>query len=226
MNEKKICFVICTNDEKKYTKCIKYIDKIILPINYVKEILPIINAPSMTTAYNFAMKNTDAKYKIYLHQDVYIINKNIIFDMLKLFKKYSQLGIIGIAGAKLLPTNCVWGAASQKYGLIYHYLEMNNELWLSDYGKNNKIQGDYESVEAVDGLLMMTQYDIQWREDLFDGWHYYDLSQCMEFLKSGYEVGIPNVSEAWCIHEAQNNLAGYEEAQKKFINEYKDLLKL
>ena len=30
-------------------------------------------------------------------------------------------------------------------------------------------------VEGVDGLLMATQYDIPWREDLFDGWDFYDL---------------------------------------------------
>ena len=226
MNEKKICFIICTNDKAKYNKCLQHINRIKVPLNYTKEILPIVDAKSMASGYNLAMRKSDAKYKIYLHQDVYVINTNILFDALKLFKRYSKLGIIGIAGAKLLPTNCVWGAGAQQYGRVYHYLEENNEIWLSNYGKNTKIQGDYESVEAVDGLLMITQYDITWREDIFDGWHYYDLSQCLEFIKAGYEVGIPNASNVWCIHNAHNNLTGYKEAQKNFINEYKDFLKL
>ena len=50
--------------------------------------------------------------------------------------------------------------------------------------REERLQGaEYsKSVAAADGLLLATQYDIDWREDLFENWHFYDISQCMEFL--------------------------------------------
>lgn len=35
------------------------------------------------------MKSSDAKYKIYLHQDVFILNKNFLFDLLYYFSDKS-----------------------------------------------------------------------------------------------------------------------------------------
>lgn len=43
----------------------------------------------------------------------------------------------------------------------------------------------YIKVSAIDGLFMATQYDIKWREDLLDGFHFYDVSQCFEFAQQG-----------------------------------------
>ncbi|WP_196604809.1 glycosyltransferase family protein [Pectinatus haikarae] len=226
VNEKKISFIVCTNDERKYSKCLQYIRKIYLPKNYEWEIIPVHGASSIASGYNSAMKISDAKYKVYLHNDVYIINHNMIYDMLRLFKFHSKLGLIGVAGTKLLPTNCVWGAGADKYGKVYHYLPDEDKVLFTDFTNNVKMAGAYESVEAVDGILMMTQYDVLWREDIFKGWHYYDLSQCMEFIKLGYEIGIPNMGEPWCIHESGINLAGYKDAQKIFIKEYGKLLGL
>lgn len=42
-------------------------------------------------------------------------------------------------------------------------------------------------VTAIDGMFMATQYDISWREDLFDGWDFYDISQSCEFTRGGAE---------------------------------------
>ena len=47
---------------------------------------------------------------------------------------------------------------------------------------------------------MATQYDIPWREDLFQGFHFYDVSQSLEFQRAGYLIGIPNQANLWCIH--------------------------
>ena len=38
-------------------------------------------------------------------------------------------------------------------------------------------------------------------KDLFDGWDFYDISQCQEFRRTGYKVVVPKQEEAWCIHD-------------------------
>ena len=66
------------------------------------------------------------------------------------------------------------------------------------------IKTPYQQVEAVDGLLIATQYDICWREDLFDGWDYYDVSQCGEFKKKGYRIVVAGQPDkSWVIHGEQ-----------------------
>ena len=77
-------------------------------------------------------------------------------------------------------------------------------------------------MEALDGLLMATQYDVPWREDLFTKWDFYDISQSQEFLRAGYKVVVPNQEEPWCIHDdGFFNLKNYYVSRKIFVDEYK-----
>ena len=82
------------------------------------------------------------------------------------------------------------------------------------------------SVQAIDGLFMATQYDIPWREDLFQGFHFYDVSQSLEFQRAGYLIGIPNQSNLWCIHYNGDEFDAdtYEKDRKVFVEQYKDIL--
>ena len=80
----------------------------------------------------------------------------------------------------------------------------------------------YTSVTAVDGLFLATQYDLPWREDLFPGWHYYDLSQCMEFTRAGYEIAIPRQEKPWCLHDSGITPMdeSFHEAREAFLRIY------
>ena len=59
----------------------------------------------------------------------------------------------------------------------------------------------YVSVEAIDGLLIATQYDFPWREDLFKEFDFYDASQSMEFIRKGYKVVVPIFHKPVCVHD-------------------------
>lgn len=221
MNEQKVAFVFCYNDESLLNESIFYINSLEVPKGYEIEIIPIENATSMTSGYNFAMQQTDAKYKVYLHQDVFIINPNFLYEILDIFSENKQIGLLGVVGAKVLPTDGIWWDAHQKYGKVYESHTGKMDL-LNFVDVENK----YESVQAIDGLIMVTQYDIPWREDIFDGWHFYDISQSAEFLKNGYLVVIPNQVEPWCIHDCGivNVKNRFERYRKTFLDEYSEFL--
>lgn len=85
MNDKKICFIICYNDDKYISECLHYINRLTVPDGYLLDVLTVKNADSMTSGYNAAMNETDAKYKIYMHQDVFIVNINLLEDIIKIF---------------------------------------------------------------------------------------------------------------------------------------------
>ena len=180
MNEKKIAFILCVNDAQEYTECCYYLQRLHVPAGYEKDIVIVQNAPSMAAGYQAGMQSSDAKYKVYLHQDVFIIHRHFIADLLRVFKFDSRIGLVGMIGTDCLESR-EFAVTSWNRGKI-----LNNcaPLFLS-YPPS---EGLFAEVQAVDGLLLATQHDVPWREDLFGGWDFYDISQCMEMRRAGYRV--------------------------------------
>jgi len=87
MNDKKVCFIICSNNELYLKECLFWINRLQIPEGYVTEQIVITDAKSMTEGYNRAMLRSDAKYKVYLHQDTFIVNPDFVPDMLAVFEK-------------------------------------------------------------------------------------------------------------------------------------------
>lgn len=221
MNENKICFITCVNNKDEYDRCIYSIKQLNVPQGFEVEFISITDATSMTMGYNKAMNQTDAKYKVYLHQDVFIINKDFIYNFLEIFNEDKNIGIIGFAGSKFIPTNAIWWESNENYGKVYDSCTgIMRELVF------NEVNNNFEEVQCIDGFMMITQYDIEWQEDVFDGWHFYDISQSVEFLKKGYKVVIPKQNIPWCIHDCGIVITsnGYEDYRIKFIERYSDYL--
>ncbi len=215
MNANKICFLSCVNNEAIYQQCLKYIQNLEVPCGYEIETLAIREAVSMAAGYNKALGQTDAKYKVYLHQDVFIINKHFLQEILDLFK-HLPIGMIGVAGCRQIPPSGVWWEAGCLYGKVYD--SHTGRLSLLAF---QEVEDEYKEVQGIDGLLMITQFDIPWREDIFTGWHFYDLSQSREFNRAGYKVIIPRQQQPWCIHNCGVvNISGYQQDRQVFLKEY------
>lgn len=222
MNEKKICFIACVNDNEFFSECLKYIDRLFIPDGFEIDVLSIEDAKSMASGYNEGMRASDAKYKIYLHQDVFITDRFFLQELIDIFTKDSDIGMVGIVGAqKMSEDGCMWN--KPEVGSMY----LTNFSDTSKCGEYFPIE-TYEcvEVEAIDGLLMATQYDIPWREDIFKEFDFYDASQSMEFIRKGYKVVVPSINKPICVHDDGRvlNLINYDENRKKYLNEYGKLL--
>ena len=215
MDNHKFCIIMCTNNRKYEQEAQYYIKQLIIPSGYTLETHSIYGAKSMTEGYQEGMLSCDAKYKIYIHQDVFIVNRNILSDVLRIFSN-SKIGLIGMVGNKELPVTCIpWNGP--RIGKLY-----SSNIHASGESIIGEIEQDYEQVEGVDGLCIMTQYDIPWRTDLFTGWDFYDLSQCQEFIRKGYQIVVPHMETAWCLHDdGIMNLSNYHKYREIFIKEYK-----
>ena len=134
----------------------------------------------MTSAYNEAMHKSDSKYKVYLHQDVFIVNTNFIFDILNVFKNNINIGLMGMVGVKNIPLSGIWWADFSKVGEVY-----DSHRGFTELLKFNEIKDRYEGVKGIDGLIMITQYNLNWREDIFNGWHFYDFHKVLNLFVKG-----------------------------------------
>lgn len=223
MNKQKISFIICTNQEYLLEECCLYIKRLIVPDGYDTDIITIQNASGIASAYNQAIKQSDAKYKIYLHQDVLIINPNFINDILELFIPHPDIGMIGMIGNTSIASNgCPWENPEQNSKRIGKvFTDFVYKCGLYSFGN---FHSAYQQAMVIDGLLMATQYDIPWREDLFPGFHFYDASQSLEFLKAGYQVVVPRQNTPWCYHDNDiTNHSNYEHYRRIFEQEYRSI---
>lgn len=214
MDANKICFILCVNNEQYLQEALYYIKRLHVPDGYMVDVLTVQEAESMTAGYNEAMNSSDAKYKIYLHQDVMIVEENFLSHMLRIFEDES-VGMFGMVGSPELAENAVmW--YSERIGRLY-----TSNVYLMGDSELGQVQGEYQEVEAIDGLLMATQYDLPWREDVFQKWDFYDVSQSFEFRKHGYKVVVPHMDTPWCIHDdGFMNLENYYGERRKFLKEY------
>lgn len=214
MDEHRICFIICVNNDLFFDECVRYIRWLKVPDGMEVELLEIRDAVSMASGYNEGMCASNAKYKIYMHQDVFIVNRYFIYDILSIFRSDKNVGMVGLVGSPRLPKNGI--------------------MWLEDrvdagtekvpwekYQYDGEKDGWWE-VEGADGLLLATQFDIWWREDLFDGWDFYDISQCFEMRKRGLRVVVPVQNCLWYIHDDRPALTmwNYDKYRQIFIEEY------
>jgi len=220
LDNRKFFFFTCVNDEQLYALCVRHIQGLFVPEGFTVDIGAERGAKSMAEAYNRAMRASDAHFKVYLHQDTFIINRTFLMDVANLFEEHPQVGLLGVAGCRNLPATGVWWEGKNLFGKVLEYRSTFHVLRFTDPS------GPLARVQAVDGLIMITQYDLPWRDDLFGGFHFYDSSQSLEFQKVGYRVAVPAQRDPWCLHWCGNEfpVREYDRWRTVFLENYRAYL--
>ena len=219
MQDNKVAFIICSNREQDLAECLTYLSVLSVPASMEMEVLVVREATGLAAAYQFAMSQSNAKYKVYLHQDAYLIYPCLIEKMVAIFKENPSIGLMGVAGAADMPATGCWFEAKKQIGAL---IETSSGTMKSKSTFGADFKDLFVPADSVDGVVMMTQYDVAWRADLFDGWHFYDSSASYEFKKKGYGVAVPYQKSPWCIHRyGRGNIDHvYEHYRKIFVREY------
>ena len=216
-NKVKMTFIACVNNDRAASECAWYIDRLNVPENMEIDFITIKDAPSMCAGYNAAMKSVDSTYKVYIHQDVFILNRDFPIDLVRVFEENDQYGLLGVIGG-FVPNN----GSGWDHWTVGSTYAVNENRKLDLRLKETKDRVVVE-VDAVDGMLIATKADVPWREDIFDGFDFYDLSQCEEFKRRGHKIGVIMQDEPWCIHDCGlSKLTYYDRYREKFCNEYSD----
>lgn len=165
------------------------------------------------------MNASDAKYKVYIHQDVFIVEQNFLYNIVDIFKKHKDVGMIGMVGAESIPKT---GVFFNSYNVGKIEVREPDMPYYYVAGKDKK---ELMDVQAVDGVLIATQIDIIWREDLFKDFDFYDVSQGLEFIRAGYRVVVPAQERPWIIHDCGfAKLNKYDKNRLIFVKNYSEFL--
>jgi len=219
-----IAFVSCVNDETQYGICLQYINALQIPSGHTVEKIAVLGATSMAEGYQRAMEASTALYKIYLHQDVYLVHRGLLFELLHLFKTYPRLGMVGVVGPTRLNSRGRWVKNLRHcHGRLWEYYRPSGlpaslfiKHRLLHFGRFRSFVGDYLAAVGVDGVFMATQYDVPWMNPL-GGFELYEHVQAAEFIKSGLEVGIARQEAIWCLHWGPLHERTFEQRERRDI---------
>lgn len=224
MNDQSFCFIICSNNDLLLEECIHYINHLYVPSGYGIDLLTINDASSMTQGYNEGMATSHARYKIYMHQDVFILNRNILSDLLEIFRSDPTIGMIGMIGYDSVSPD----------GLMWHWRQTGN-LYPREAAQSLPKPDDYRYhfsedgisfAAEIDGFFMATCHDLPWDTEYLKGWDFYDAFQSIRFLENGYKIAVPVQHYPWCMHDDNKfpNMSNYNQYRRIFLKQYKKYL--
>lgn len=204
------CFIACVADEDMYARCLEHIRELDVPHRREIETRKIVGATSMAAAYDDAMRSSDARYKVYLHDNALILERRLLHHLLDIFGN-PKVGMVGITGGTRIPKSGVWyHDAFHSFGYFMRYGRLQGfpyNLLPPAWNKEKLRPFNYLPIlrkcipaVCIDGVLMATQYDIPWRKGLYDGFIYYEGPHSLEFIKRGCEVVIARQDKPWVLH--------------------------
>ena len=216
VDECRIAVVVFDIDKVSLKKLKETVKGCVLPQNFQLDFIAVKDAKSRVEAYNKAISQSSAKYKFYIDEHTTLLQKDFFKDFIRIFSDNPEIGIIGCIGTNEVPLN---GIAPQSR------IEKTYGSWFTGENKN-LTQGvafkeEFKEVQCVFDGVIATQYDLQWREDLFTGGSTcFDFaSQCIEFSRKNYKVVVISKTSP-LIWKDSNRYVVKEADRKAFLQEY------
>ena len=218
LDENKLAIIVYVQDEADYKICEESLREISFPAGFEIILLPITHAANRGEAYRTGMEKSDAKYKIYIDSSAWLLDGKLLDTALELFTAHPEIGVLGLSGTEIIPPNAPFWASPARLG---KWSDKNGNM--QDFGAFDE---PFREVQAVDFYLLMTQYDIPWRTDLFADDLYLCAAQSVEFKRKGYKACVLRQDGLWLAY-ARDNASASKSAGERFLDEYsKDLFPL
>ena len=225
VNEKKFCFIICANSDSLLNECEEYINELSIPKGYEIDLMVVSDVDSILKGYEEARIASDAKYKIYIHQDTFIVNSNLLFDLLNIFNKDKKIGAIGVKGSK----NILGNEVSMADDIFGECISMNSKknYCSSKFIKerSNEIEGLYTEAGCLWGCFIATQRDFEWKDIFENDWKCYSVIMSLQIQRNNFKTVVANQDEPWSIHDGKNDGLSFTKNElKKLKDEFGKLV--
>lgn len=177
---------------------------------------------SLPEVYNKGLEESSNDIVVFMHDDVIIESTNLTPKIIKLFEKFPDYGIIGVAGTTDLVNGRWWEIRKSMYGKVGH--TKDGKTWKSIYNKESFID-TLKDVVCVDGVFFMVHKKrIKKTFDAdFKGFHFYDIPFCILNYEEGVKIGVTTKFDI--VHKSIGETNVQWEQNKVFFEEkFKDIL--
>jgi protein O-GlcNAc transferase len=162
------------------------------------EVIGIHDAKSLCEGYNRGASRARGDFLIFCHDDIEFVHDDFCARLLQHLRTHD---LVGVAGTSRL-VNGDWGHGGPPnvHGQIIHRARSDAALdaaKMSSYiylgiGFQSLVN---ENIQAVDGVFIATKRElwekIRFDENIFDGFHLYDIDFSYRAFLAGYKLAIP-----------------------------------
>ena len=177
---------------------------------------------SLSELYNRGLNESKDDYVVFMHDDLKL-GKNWLKKTITHLSN-SDYGILGVAGTWNMGVDGRWWTKRETMmGQVYH--EKDGKKWLSKYCGDMK--NYITEAVIVDGLYFAVNKSlikINFNEK-YDGFHFYDVTFCIENFLRGVKIGIMYNIEITHLSIGETN-EKWELHRQKFVSEYSNNLPL
>lgn len=180
------------------------------------------NQMSLAEVYNKGLEESVNDIVVFMHDDVILQSTNMGHKACKLFEKFPDYGIIGVAGTTDLVSGTWWEIRKSMHGKVSH--TKDGKTWTNKYS-NEAYVDTLKDVVCVDGVFFMVNkklikapFDID-----FKGFHFYDIPFCVSNYKEGVKIGVTTKFDITHKSIGITN-EKWEENKKQFEEKFKDIL--
>ena len=180
------------------------------------------NQMSLAEAYNKGLKEASNNLVVFMHDDLIIKSTNLSNKINKLFDKFPEYGIIGVAGTTDLVSGRWWDIKKSMHGKMSH--TQDGKTWTNKYSKDPYID-ELKDVVTLDGVFFIVdkrKIKHNFDED-FKGFHFYDIPFFVQNYLDGVKIGVTTMFNL--VHKSVGETnEQWEENKKQFEEKFKDVL--
>jgi hypothetical protein len=198
MKNNKICFIIYGTNEFLCQESLYYILNLHIPEGVEMDYMLIRDPDSVYEAYNAGMNESDADYKVYVNENVFITDADFVVNLMNAFENNTNVGMIGALGYH---KPALYDTSEKKE-------EMSRIGCIIFEGKDKGTQiGSFEcdmeyglkEVTLLDYNIVATAVDTDWFKDMDAAKVMSEKSRALNDM--GYKSAVMLTGRPWCLYD-------------------------
>ncbi len=229
MDEGKLAIIVYQHDIASYQRLMGQLSLLEAPEIHGQlvdvEVVTVAGKGGRAAAYNAGMRQSSARYKVYLDTAVAWVNPELLKRIIDIFKVTECAGMIGFFGSSL-PLNGDFRHAKRKYG-HFAWANPKDGNVMQTHGEAGIFN---QRVQAVDAACLATCVDVPWDEEVHED--FLATAHVLSLQAEKWETVVPVdeekdlyfVSTRMSPYFAQLDETVFEQARQRFIKRYAALV--
>ncbi|MCR5559841.1 MAG: glycosyltransferase [Schwartzia sp.] len=195
LDEKLISIIVCETNEQLCKGLLNELQKLNIPEEMQVDV-QIIRASrgDLAAAYNTGMKQSNAKYRLFIDESARNLDKDLINEVVNLLY-LPKVGMVGLFGSEM-PLDGNFTNSKKRFGMYVQHEPSDSSQGSVTLGENPLWT---QNVHCVDGRFVAVSQDIEWDEAVGDD--FATAAFCTRYRKDGYRCIVPLQDKPWMTFE-------------------------